>query len=86
MYFRKQLVMRFMIAALLAAPVTFGACAGYRVNDRVYDPFYYDYHRWNRAELGYYRRWEGETQRPHLDFGRRPVEEQRAYFGWRHSR
>lgn len=86
MFFRKQLVTRFMIAVLLAAPVTFGACAGNRIEDRVYDPFYGDYHRWNRSELGFYQRWEAEMRRPHVDFGRRPVEDQRAYFAWRHGR
>jgi hypothetical protein len=51
----------------------------------VFDPFYGDYHRWNGTEDGYYRRWEGETGRSHLDFGRRPAAEQHAYFDWRHK-
>jgi hypothetical protein len=72
-----------MIAALLATPVVFGACAGGR---QVYDPYYSDYHRWNSSENGFYRRWEGATGRGHVAFGRRPALEQRAYFGWRHGR
>jgi hypothetical protein len=86
MHLRNQLVRRFMIAGLLAAPVTFGACSGSRIDGRVYDPYYGDYHRWNRSELGLYGRWEAQTGRPHVDFGRRPAAEQRAYFGWRHGR
>lgn len=78
---RHQLISPLMIAALLAAPVTMSACAGHRV----YDPYYGDYHRWNSAENGFYTRWEGETHRAHVDFGRRPVGEQHAYFDWRHS-
>ena len=70
------------IATLAVAPLTLAACAGHQT----YDPYYSDYHRWNSAEDGFYRRWETETGRGHLDFGRRPVEEQRAYYGWRHQR
>ena len=83
MRLRHHLVTPLTIAALLAAPLTFGACSsGYRV----YDPYGHDYHRWNRSELGLYRRWEAETRLSHVDFDRRPVAEQRAYFAWRHGR
>ncbi|HKG95802.1 MAG TPA: hypothetical protein VKA84_28080 [Gemmatimonadaceae bacterium] len=82
---RSRLVTPLLIAGLLAASATLGACGGAR-RERIYDPYYYDYHRWDRAELGFYRRWEVETHLPHLDFGRRPVEEQHAYFAWRHAR
>jgi hypothetical protein len=78
-----HLVTRLTIAALLVTTVTFGACAGHT---RVYDPYYSDYHQWNSAEDGFYRRWEGETRRSHLDIGRRPAVEQHAYFDWRHKR
>jgi hypothetical protein len=78
-----QLVTHLTVAALLAAPVTLGACGR---GNRVYDPYYTDYHRWNGTEDGFYRRWEGETGRPHVGFGQRPVGEQHAYFDWRHKR
>jgi hypothetical protein len=84
MRLRHQLVPRLVIAALLAAPVTMGACAGH--GNQVYDPYYSDYHRWNGAEDGFYRQWEGETRRSHMDFGGRAAEEQHAYFDWRHKR
>jgi hypothetical protein len=77
----KQLATPLLIAALLAAPVAMTACAG----RNVHDPYYGDSHRWNSTEDGFYRRWEGETRRSHLDFGMRPAEEQRAYFSWRHG-
>jgi hypothetical protein len=70
------------IATLMAAPLTFAACASHQT----YDPYHHDYHRWNSAEDGYYRRWEGETGRSHMDFESRPVAEQRTYFDWRHQR
>ena len=77
---RHQLASRLMVATVLAAPLTFAACGGHQV----YDPYYADNHRWNRTEDGFYRRWEGQTGRSHADFGRRPAEEQHAYFDWRH--
>jgi hypothetical protein len=77
-----HLVTRLTLAALLAMPVAFGACGGHMV----FDPFYGDYHRWNGSEDGRYRRWEGATGRNHVDFGGRPLAEQRAYFDWRHKR
>jgi hypothetical protein len=79
---RHQLATPLIIATLLTAPVAFGACAGHKV----YDPYYSDYHRWNGTEDGYYRQWEGETRRTHVEFNRRPSDEQHAYFDWRHRR
>jgi hypothetical protein len=79
---RHRHVTPLMIAALCAAPLALGACAG---RNQVYDPYYGDYHRWNGSEDGFYRQWEGETRRTHADFGLRPAEDQRAYFNWRHS-
>ena len=79
---RHRFVTPLLIAALCAAPVVMGACAG---GHQVYDPYYGDYHRWNRSEDGFYRQWEGETRRAHLDFGQREPREQRAYYDWRHG-
>lgn len=78
---RHQLVTRLVVASLLTAPVALTACAGHRV----YDPYHGDYHRWSRGEDGYYRRWEGETGRAHVDINQRPAQEQHAYFDWRHT-
>jgi hypothetical protein len=82
MRLRQQLVTPLMIAALFTAPVVLGGCGG----NRSYDPYYGDYHRWNGSENGYYLRWEGETQRSHLDFNRRSEGEQHSYYDWRHRR
>jgi hypothetical protein len=82
MRYQHQIIKLLTIATLMATPLTFAACGGHMT----FDPLYNDYHRWNGTEDGYYRRWEGETGRSHLDFGRRPVAEQRTYFGWRHGR
>jgi hypothetical protein len=78
-----HLVTRFTIAVFLVTSVSLGACAG---GHQVYDPYYRDYHMWNGAEDGFYRQWEGATGRSHMDFGRRPVADQHAYFNYRHGR
>ena len=82
MRYQHQLTKLLTIATLMATPLTVVACAGHQV----FDPFYNDYHRWNGAEDGYYRRWEGQTGRSHIGFDRRPVADQHAYFTWRHQR
>jgi hypothetical protein len=78
------LVARLCIAALVAVPFTLGACSS--TPNRVHDPYYNDTHPWTRDEDRFYRRWEGETHRQHVEFERRPTEEQHAYFDWRHNR
>ncbi|MEA2766624.1 MAG: hypothetical protein QOK07_3028 [Gemmatimonadaceae bacterium] len=82
MRYQHRLTKLLTIATLMAAPLTLAACASHQ---QTYDPYYSDYHRWNSTEDGFYRRWEGETGRNHMEFGQRPVEEQRTYFGWRHQ-
>ena len=82
MRLRQQFATLLTIAGVLAAPVTFSACAS---GSRTYDPIDGQYYRWNRAEDRRYRRWELETRRSHLDYGRRPADEQRAYSAWRHG-
>jgi hypothetical protein len=82
MRYQHRLIKLLTIATLMATPLTFAACASHQ---QVYDPYYSDYHRWNGTEDGFYRRWEGETGRNHMEFGQRPVAEQRTYFGWRHQ-
>jgi len=53
---------------------------------RVYDPYYTDYHMWDRDEVVYYHRWADETHRDwHRDFRRLPPSEQREYWSWRHN-
>jgi hypothetical protein len=50
-----------------------------------YDPVYADRHRWDDREDIAYRRWEGERKFEHVEYERRGVEEQRAYWNWRHA-
>jgi hypothetical protein len=73
-----------LLAAALFSPVIFGGCAA-RASYRVYDPAYGDYHVWDRNEVAYYQRWEGETHRDHREFAKRGADEQKEYFSWRHS-
>jgi hypothetical protein len=82
MRYQHRLTRLLTIATLMATPLTFAACASHQI----YDPYYHDYHRWNSVEDGYYRGWESQTGRSHLDFARRPATEQHTYFNWRHQR
>lgn len=52
---------------------------------RVYDPYYHDYHHWDRHEDVYYRQWEAEHHRQDRDFHRLDRDDQQAYWNWRHS-
>ena len=81
MRYKHRLARLLTIATVMATPLSFAACASHQT----YDPYYHDNHRWNSTEDGFYRRWEGETRRSHLDFGRRPSVEQHAYYDWRHA-
>jgi hypothetical protein len=66
--------------ALVSASAITG-CAG---GSLVYDPYRYDYHRWNRDENRLYARWEVETHRDHRDFHVRSAGDQGEYWRWRH--
>lgn len=70
-----------MAAALIAAGVA-TACAPTR---NVYDSSYNDNHRWDRREDAAYRRWEAERHLRHIAYEQRALDEQRAYWAWRHD-
>ena len=75
-------VIAVMLSATVLAPVSaITACAG---GGTTYDPYRYDYRRWNHDEDRFYQEWEIETHRHHLDFNRRSAGDQRAYWSWRH--
>lgn len=59
--------------------------AGCSAHAGYYDPYYHDYYRWDGHERVYYNQWEVETHRPHMDFKRRPADEQKGYYTWRHN-
>ena len=67
-------------ASALGSTVAITGCAGSGV---VY-PYGSNYRRWGPGEDRYYRRWEVQTHRSHIDFQRRSRGEQNAYWGWRH--
>jgi hypothetical protein len=71
-----------LLALALGGPVFIAGCAEHT---RYYDPYYSDYHDWNHSEVVYYDRWEHETHRDHVDFGKRNDGEKKEYFTWRHS-
>jgi hypothetical protein len=74
-----------LLAAALAASAAGMACGGHRYY-RVYDPYYTDYHDWDRDEVVYYRQWAGETHRnADRDFHKLRPEEQKEYWTWRHN-
>jgi hypothetical protein len=75
-----------VIAVMLSAGalVSASAMSGCAGGGLVYDPYVRDTHRWNHDDDGFYRRWEVETHRAHSDFRRRSLDDQQAYWGWRH--
>lgn len=64
------------MGSVLVVPAVITGCAEHA---RVDDPYYSDYHVWDRNEVVYYQRWEGETQRDHKDFNKRSADEQKEY-------
>jgi len=80
---------RFLNAALLSAalitPLALAPTA-LRADDRVYhDAEHNDDHHWDTHEDRAYRVWVKENHRKYRDFARLKVEDQRAYWGWRHE-
>jgi hypothetical protein len=72
-----------LLCAILISPFAIAGCATHRY--RAYDPYFSDYHVWDRNEVVFYNRWEVETHRGHREFRERNREEQRDYWSWRHS-
>jgi hypothetical protein len=69
------------LAGALATPIITTGCA-----HRVYDPYYSDYHTWDRHENVYYQQWVVENHRdPHRDYKHLNKDEQKQYWDWRHS-
>jgi hypothetical protein len=79
---RSKFLPSLLIAGVLVILAIITGCAEHTT--RVYDPYYSDYHVWDRNEVVYYQRWEGDTHREHKDFNRRSADEQKEYWNWRH--
>jgi len=83
-----SLVSHSLRLVLLAGAVA-GSLAGIACEHhyyRVYDPYYTDYHTWNRSEDVYYHRWADENHHDsHRDFRKLPPNEQKDYWTWRHN-
>ncbi len=75
-----------VLAAAFFSPVFFSGCSA-RVSTgyTVHDGYYNDDHVWDDNEVVFYNRWEGDTHRSHVDFRKRPANEQKEYFTWRHN-
>ncbi len=67
----------FLVASLAVA-----ACSG-RV--RVYDQWHGDYHGWDNHEEVVYRGYLNDNHRDYHPFTSLSVEDQHAYFNWRHE-
>ena len=78
---RDRCLSALVISFALAAPAVVTGCATHPV----YDPAYNDYHVWNSQETGFYVQWERDTHRDHKEFNKRPVDEQKVYWTWRHG-
>ncbi|HVI09997.1 MAG TPA: hypothetical protein VND65_17045 [Candidatus Binatia bacterium] len=81
---KRQFLLSCSLGAVLACSGLGLACAHHY--QRVYDPYYSDYHVWDHDEVVYYQTWARETHRDeHRDFRHLPPEEQKQYWSWRHS-
>jgi len=65
--------------------VTVAGCATHRGYDRVYDPYYTDYHVWDTHETVYYTQWKTEHNHDHVYFDKRHADEHTQYWTCRHS-
>lgn len=63
----------FLLGSILMFPLITGCAVHGGVYVRTYGP----------AEAPYYTRWENETHREHIDYGRRKRAEQHEYWEWR---
>ena len=73
------------LALAIGLPLLTVGCAEHHYY-RAYDPYYNDYHRWDRHEDVYYRQWAVETRHDaHRDYRHLNREEQREYWSWRHN-
>ena len=72
------------LALAVGLPLLTVGCAEHHYY-RAYDPYYRDYHRWDRHEDAYYQQWTFETHRPRVDYRRLNRYEQREYWTWRHN-
>jgi hypothetical protein len=70
-----------LLAAAFFVPAITTGCA----TRNYHDPYYNDYHRWDRGERGYYNQWVIETHRDNRDFRRLKKDEQKQYWDWRHN-
>ncbi len=66
----------------LAVSLTMAACVG-RV--RIYDQWHSDYHGWDNHEEVVYRGYLRDNHREYHSFTSLSVEDQHAYFNWRHE-
>jgi hypothetical protein len=82
MQLNSRVIALMVSAAVLATTSAMTGCAG---GGLVYDSYSDGYYRWNHGEDRFYRRWEIETHRRHMDFGRRNPTDQGRYWGWRHQ-
>jgi hypothetical protein len=74
-----------LLAGALVSSLAGVACE-HHYHQRVYDPYYTDYHHWDHNEVVYYRQWANETHRDHdRDFRKLRPEEQKEYWTWRHN-
>ena len=80
---RSNLLRTLLLTGVIAVSGAGVACAEHH-HYRVYDPYYTDYHNWDRNENGYYQRWADETHRDR-DFRKLRPEEQKEYWTWRHN-
>jgi hypothetical protein len=81
MRLKQGIIALLLSAGALTPAAAITGCAG---EEMVYDSSGRS-RPWSHGEDLAYRQWEYSTQRSHLDFPRRQISEQRAYWGWRQA-
>jgi len=78
-----ELIGGFPLAAAMLVSVGFVTAS--TPSQYVYDSSHNDNHRWDKREDAAYRRWEAERNLRHIAYEQRVIDEQRAYWTWRHE-
>lgn len=72
-----------LLMCVLGVAVVNIGCAEHHY--RVYDPYYSDYHDWDRNEDLAYRHWLAERHYDYREYSRLDRDQQRDYWTWRHA-
>jgi hypothetical protein len=75
-----------LLGRILSCGIILSCLATAGCTHSYYDPYYHDYHHWNRGEVVYYNQWTVQNHiDPHRKFKDLNQDQQKQYWDWRHS-